>query len=307
MKVLILGASGLIGSAACSAAVRRGHKVYAVRHRNEPRTKGLAEVFSMDACNFPILTQAIIDLWPDAIINAAAISTPESVDADPMLAEKINVAVPRLLAQLSTHLGARLIHLSTDMIFDGASGYPYRSTDLPSPTTLYGQLKLMAEREVLEHNPEDPVVLRVTLTMGNSPGGRRSVHEKIFHALAAGQKVRMATDEIRQPVSAENIAEVMVELMERRDLHGIFHWAGTETLSRYDLACRVLRGFHLPESLIEPYERHPDVPGGREWTMVLPPLLGKLRNPPASIATQIDELIVPAELQLWYQKQRQSI
>jgi dTDP-4-dehydrorhamnose reductase len=307
MKVLILGASGLIGSAACAAAVRRGHQVCVLRHQTDPVTRGIAESYTMDATNLPMLTQAIIDLWPDAIINAAALSSPESVDAQPELAEKINVAVPRQLAQLSTHLGTRLIHLSTDMVFDGVGGQAYRSTDLPNPTNLYGQLKLMAEREVLEHNPEDPVVLRVTLTMGNSPGGRRSVHEKLLHSMASGQRVRMATDEIRQPVSAENLAEVMVELIERRDLHGIFHWAGTETLTRYDLACRILRAFRLPESLVEPYERHADVPGGREWSMVLPPLLGKLRNFPASIATQVEELVVPADLQPWYQKQLESI
>lgn len=303
MKVLILGASGLIGNAACAAAVRRGHEVHVVRHRTDPVVGGIANAVHLDAADLPELTQTIIEMWPDAIINAAAVSSPEAVDAQPELAERINVALPRTLAQVSTHLGARLIHLSTDMVFDGIGGLAYRSTDLPNPSNLYGQLKLMAEREVLEHNSEDPVVLRVTLTMGNSPGGRRSVHEKILHALAAGERVRMATDEIRQPVSAENLGEVLVELIERRDLHGIFHWAGTETLTRYDLACRIMRSFRLPESLIEPYERHADDQGGREWSMVLPPLLGKLRNFPASIAAQLDELVIPPALHEWYQRQ----
>ena len=81
-------------------------------------------------------------MWPDVIVNCAAISNPTSVEADAKLAEKINVALPRLLAQLSTHLGARLLHVSTDMVFDGQSEQPYRSTDMPAPTNLYGQTKL---------------------------------------------------------------------------------------------------------------------------------------------------------------------
>ena len=187
MKILLTGASGLLGNAYAEAAVRRGHKVIALYHRTEPTARGIEQSIQIDAQELEQLTALALEIWPDTIVNCAAISSPAEVDADATLAEKINVALPRHLSQLSTHLGARFLHVSTDMVFDGHSAEPYRSTDMPSPTNLYGQTKLMAEREVLEHNPEDPIVLRIPILMGNSLSGTRSAHEKLLAAVARGE------------------------------------------------------------------------------------------------------------------------
>ncbi|MGB0744905.1 MAG: SDR family oxidoreductase, partial [Opitutales bacterium] len=208
MKILLTGASGLLGNAYAAAAIRRGHDVTALSNTMAPTVPGLFRSIQMNLAEVVELTPLILELWPDVIVNCAAISNPTSVDAEPELAEKINVALPRHLAQLSTHLGARLIHISTDMVFDGKSEEPYRSTDMPAPTNLYGQTKLMSEREVLEHNPEDPVVLRIPILMGNSPSGKRSLHEKLLLAIRNGQRPKLFCDEIRQPASVENVADV---------------------------------------------------------------------------------------------------
>ena len=289
MKILLTGSSGLLGHAYALAAVRRGHTVTALYHQNRPIADGLAKTIQLDASEPEELTKIAIELWPDAIVNCAAISNATSVEADAMRAEKINVALPRLLAQLSTHLGARLLHVSTDMVFDGQSEQPYRSTDMPAPTNLYGQTKLMAEREVLEHNPEDPVVLRIPILMGNSPGGRRSLHEKLIAAIQAGKKPKLFCDEMRQPCSASNVAEVLLELTERRDLHGLFHWAGSETLSRFEMGQRILKHFGLPLDAIESACRDDDSRPAR-LTFDLNPIVSKLKTKPIDFAAQLDEL-----------------
>ena len=289
MKILLTGSSGLLGHAYAQAAVRRGHTVTALYNQNRPIADGLARTIQLDASEPEELTKIAIELWPDAIVNCAAISNATSVEADAMRAEKINVALPRLLAQLSTHLGARLLHVSTDMVFDGQSEQPYRSTDMPAPTNLYGQTKLMAEREVLEHNPEDPVVLRIPILMGNSPGGRRSLHEKLIAAIQAGKKPKLFCDEIRQPCSASNVAEVLLELTERRDLHGLFHWAGSETLSRFEMGQRILKHFGLPLDAIESTCRDDDSRPAR-LTFNLNPIVSKLKTKPIDFAAQLDEL-----------------
>ncbi|MFL2832563.1 MAG: SDR family oxidoreductase [Coraliomargaritaceae bacterium] len=289
MKILLTGSSGLLGHAYALAAVRRGHTVTALYNQNRPIADGLARTIQLDASEPEELTKIAIELWPDAIVNCAAISNATSVEADAMRAEKINVALPRLLAQLSTHLGARLLHVSTDMVFDGQSEQPYRSTDMPAPTNLYGQTKLMAEREVLEHNPEDPVVLRIPILMGNSPGGRRSLHEKLIAAIQAGKKPKLFCDEIRQPCSASNVAEVLLELTERRDLHGLFHWAGSETLSRFEIGQRILKHFGLPLDAIESVCRDDDSRPAR-LTFNLNPIVSKLKTKPIDFAAQLDEL-----------------
>ena len=289
MKILLTGSSGLLGHAYALAAVRRGHTVTALYNQNQPIADGLARTIQLDASEPEELTKIAIELWPDAIVNCAAISNATSVEADAMRAEKINVALPRLLAQLSTHLGARLLHVSTDMVFDGQSEQPYRSTDMPAPTNLYGQTKLMAEREVLEHNPEDPVVLRIPILMGNSPGGQRSLHEKLIAAIQAGKKPKLFCDEMRQPCSASNVAEVLLELTERRDLHGLFHWAGSETLSRFEMGQRILKHFGLPLDAIESTCRDDDSRPAR-LTFNLNPIVSKLKTKPIDFAAQLDEL-----------------
>ena len=289
MKILLTGSSGLLGHAYAQAAVRRGHTVTALYNQNRPIADGLARTIQLDASEPDELTKIAIELWPDTIVNCAAISNATSVEADAMRAEKINVALPRLLAQLSTHLGARLLHVSTDMVFDGQSEQPYRSTDMPAPTNLYGQTKLMAEREVLEHNPEDPVVLRIPILMGNSPSGQRSLHEKLIAAIQAGKKPKLFCDEMRQPCSASNVAEVLLELTERRDLHGLFHWAGSETLSRFEIGQRILKHFGLPLDAIESVCRDDDSRPAR-LTFNLNPIVSKLKTKPIDFAAQLDEL-----------------
>ena len=289
MKILLTGSSGLLGHAYAQAAVRRGHSVTALYNQNRPIADGLTRTIQLDASQPEMLTNTAIEMWPDVIVNCAAITKLTSVEADAKLAEKINVALPRLLAQLSTHLGARLLHVSTDMVFDGQSEQPYRSTDMPAPTNLYGQTKLMAEREVLEHNTEDPVVLRIPILMGNSPSGQRSLHEKLIAAIHAGKKPKLYCDEIRQPCSASNVAEVLLELTERRDLHGLFHWAGSETISRFEIGQRILKHFGLPLDAIESACRD-DESRPAKLTFNLNPIVSKLKTKPIDFEAQLDEL-----------------
>ena len=293
MKILLTGASGLLGNAYALAAVRRGHEVIALANQNRPTARGLARSLQLDLSAPDPLTSLCLESWPDAVVNCAAISNPASVEAEPPLAEKINVALPRHLAQLSTHIGARLIHISTDMVFDGRSEVPYRTTDMPAPTNLYGQTKLMSEREVLEYNPEDPVVLRIPILMGNSPGGQRSVHEKLIARIRAGQRPKLFCDEIRQPASAENVAEVMLELTERRDLHGIFHWAGSEALSRFEMGQRILRHFGIDPEAIESASQKDDpemTDRPTNLTFNLHPIVSKLKTRPQDFDQQLEEL-----------------
>ncbi len=299
MKIVVTGASGLAGYHAARACLARGHEVHALYHANEPLLPG-AKLQQVDLSKPDALDAPVLSLFPDVIIHAAAISSPADVDANPELAEKLNVALPRRLAQLAHHLGARLVHLSTDMVFDGHDA-PYRSTDLPNPSGLYGQLKLLAEREVLEHGVDEATVMRITILTGDSPSGARSVHEKLFHALVRGERPKFFTDEIRQPLSAMNLGEVLAELCERPNLHGLFHWAGNETISRYDMAAKILKHFGLSEDLIEAATCEGT---GRpsDLRFELLPLVAKINTAPLSFDNQLQHMTVPAACRPWYEQ-----
>ena len=293
MKVLLTGSTGLLGNAYAKAVLRRGHILTALSHSQPCSLTGIADNPRLDAAKPNDLTELILQIWPDVIVNCAALSNPATVDANPELARKVNIDLPRQLAQLSTHLGARFIHISTDMVFDGKSDQPYRSTDMPAPTNLYGQTKLMAEREVLAHNKEDPVVLRIPILMGNSPAGNRSVHEKLLAAIQKEEQPKLFADELRQPCSAGNVAEVMLELSERRDLHGLFHWAGSEVLSRLEMGRRIVSHFGLPpESIraakVEDDPAHQNRP--RALAFNLDPIVSKVKTKPISFEEQLEEI-----------------
>ena len=204
--------------------------------------KGIGRVVPLSLTDDKTLTRTLLDEWPDAIINCAAISSPDSVNKSPRESHALNVEATARLAEISAHLGARFLHVSSDMVFDGTQS-PYRSTDSPNPMSEYGRQKLEAEKRVLAATDENLVVLRVTLLNGNSPSGMRSPHERILNGLATGSPPILFDDEIRQPSSAANVAEAMVELLERPNLNGLFHWAGSEEVSRYELGLRILERF----------------------------------------------------------------
>lgn len=305
MKVLVTGSSGLIGSVLVKSLLDRGHEVTALYHKHAPQLRGGKVVaHSLDLTRPEQIERMVLDMFPDAIINCAAYASQDAVAKDEVAAQKVNVSLPRQLAMLSRHVGARFLHLSTDMVFDGSQEAPYRSTDKPNPLNLYGQMKLLAEREVLRYAAEVCVVLRVTLVTGNSPLGDRALHEKLIGSLAAGQpRVKLLSNEYRQPVSNISVADVLTELLERPTLSGLFHWSGTDRLSRYEIGRRIFAHFGLSEKWLEPAlgsdpTRAPDLALERM------PLQGKIKARPESFDEQLDHLYLPEPLRKWVEANR---
>ena len=305
MKVAVMGASGLLGAAVSRECIARGHQLHAFAKRDWAEPKGTYRVTSLPLEDFNYLIRQLFDLWPDAVVNCAAISSPDLVDQNPEFARKINVEVARRLAEISSHLGARYLHVSSDMVFPGQSA-PYRSTDKTNPLSEYGQQKLDAEIETLEVSDENLVVLRTTLINGNSPRGNRSPHERILEALSKGKKPVLFTDEWRQTSSADNLAQLIVELLERPNLNGIFHWAGADTVNRYELGRRILQRFGFSEDHIEATTLTDSVEkvGVRpqRLTFELAPLTSKVKTIPASLEQQLEEMHLPQSLYSWYRE-----
>jgi dTDP-4-dehydrorhamnose reductase len=306
MTIFLAGASGLVGSAFARAATRRGHRVVGTVGACAGEIEGLAAKHRLDLGNEMAATAAVLDEFPQAIINCAAVSVPEQCDANPALAQLLNVALPTTLARLAHHVSARFIHLSSEQVFDGARTQPYPANGPIAPLNLYGRQKLASERAVHAAAPEFAITIRAPLLMGNSITGQRSNHERLFADWAAGRTPKLFTDEFRQPCTAENLAEVMVELCERDDLRGVFHWAGAEVISRHALGVRVREHFKLSEKQapIATLSRAevPDVARKRQACLALEigPLTGKLKTRPQTIAEQLEQLNVPAPVRSWY-------
>ena len=306
MNILLTGASGLVGSAFARAAARRGHRVVGLVGEYRGEIEGLVEKRVVDLASETATTAALLDVFPEAVVNCAAVSVPEACETHPALAQAMNVALPATLARLAHHMSARLVHLSSEQVFDGASPTPYSPGDPTAPINLYARQKVESERAVQAAAPQFAVTLRAPLLLGNSPGGRRSSHERLFGEWMAGRTPRLYTDEFRQPCTSENLAEVMLELCERNDVHGVFHWAGAELLSRFALGRHIREHFKLSErqAPIAATARAdtPEAARKRQPCLALDvsPLAGKLKTKPQTIADQLAELKVPAPCREWY-------
>jgi dTDP-4-dehydrorhamnose reductase len=171
---------------------------------------------------------------PDVVVHTAAERPGSEVDF-----AAVNGAGTRHVARAAAERGARLIHLSTDVVFDGEKG-GYVEEDLPRPVHAYGRSKARAEEEVRQAGGE-AVIIRTSLIYGWRPTiGRHT--QWIIDGLAAGKTVRLFTDEFRNPIWVQSLASALVELA-GSTVTGVLHVAGAQKLSRYDFGLRLLR-FH---------------------------------------------------------------
>jgi dTDP-4-dehydrorhamnose reductase len=305
MRILITGASGLVGAACSRRAAGENHDVIGVTGRWSGAVPGATELRTVELTEAGAVAQLLQTVRPEVIVNAAAVAEPAACEADPGRAQVLNVELPAWLAAEAARTGARLVHLSSEQVFDGEHA-PYSASDPTRPLNLYGRQKAESEQRVLAVAPAACVV-RPPLLLGNSLGGRRSTHERMFEAWAAGRVVRLYTDEIRQVCLADHLAAALLELAQRPELRGLFHWAGAEPVSRWEMGRRIAARFALPEKGLEPMTRAdtPDVAARRprDLTFNLAPLDRELRTKAAPLAAAIEELVVPAPFADWYRRQ----
>jgi len=304
MRILLTGASGLVGSNVATSAERRGHSVHGLTGAwvGAP-IAGLSSSARVDLSDLEAVTKAVLEFFPDAIINAAAISEPARCETDPEGSRVINALVPGRLAELAHHLSCRLVHISSEQVFDGTHA-PYSRNDAPAPVNAYGCQKVESETLVHAVAAEFAVTVRAPLLMGNSLRGSRSVHERLMADWASGRTTRLFTDEIRQPCTADNLADVLVELCERPDVSGVFHWGGAEAVSRHDLGVRIAAHFGVGAAgRIEATKlAGSPIAATRpaDLALDLKPLSGLLKTRVQPIAEQLEGLRVPESARSWW-------
>ena len=216
-ELLITGSSGYLGSElARQAPDAAGTYLTAER-------PGAVQLDVRDADGVARLMR---DLGPDAVIHTAY------SEAGDESAREVNVDGSRNVARAAAEVGARLVHVSTDLVFDGALGRPYTEDDEPRPIMEYGRQKLAAEEEVRRELP-DALIVRTSLIYGDAEPSR---HERLILDAADGRASgRFFSDELRNPVQVGDLAASLLELA-RSDEAGLLHVAGADAVSRYDFA-----------------------------------------------------------------------
>ena len=175
------------------------------------------------------------DFRPDVLINAAAYTAVDQAETEEETAYAVNVDGAGNLAEAARSCGSRLIHISTDFVFDGASGRPCRVSDPAVPLGVYGKTKLLGEQAVLRELP-DAVVIRTSWLY--SSHGKNFV-KTMLQLMGKGSQIRAVCDQVGTPTWAGGLAAVLWEVVRRPGLRGIYHWSDNGVASWYDFAVAI--------------------------------------------------------------------
>lgn len=247
MRVLLTGASGLFGANFLWQYHAR-FDLIAATHRH-PLATTTAEPLTLDITDAGQVMAAVRRLRPAVIVHAAAMAGVDACEDHPDAARAINAAGPAHLAEAAEQVGAYLIALSTDYVFDGVTGR-YREEDSPNPLGVYARTKRLGEEAVLARSPRATVV-RTTLYGWNAQP-KESFAERVLSGAAQGHPVTAFTDMFWSPILTNDVAEAVAALI-ARPTPGLLHVAGRDRCSRYEFACAAAKTFgHDPAAAVRP-------------------------------------------------------
>ena len=250
MKIIILGANGFIGRRILNR-LYPSHQVLACSLHPDILPEEDYRFETIDMLDYAAMTTLLNDFQPEVIINASALSVVDYCEQHPEEAYAMNVTAVKHLAEYSRDHSCRLIHLSTDFVFDGTSSIAYTETDAPNPVNYYGKTKQWSE-EVIGQLCTDYAIVRVEVVYGKPlPKQHGNIVHLVKNRLENGQRLRVVSDQFRSPTWVEDIACAIEQLLSNQH-QGIYHICGGETLSVAEIAYRAAKYFNLDTSLIEP-------------------------------------------------------
>jgi dTDP-4-dehydrorhamnose reductase len=232
MRLLVLGANGLLGSRVVEIADTREWTVTGTYHETEP-------AFDIDLHRLDIRRQEQFEellgrLEPHWVVNCAAMTDVDTCEKHPDRAHEINGRAPGRLAEVCREYGVRFVHVSTDYVFDGEAERPYPEDANPAPVQVYGESKLAGEEAVREANAR-ALVLRLSFVYGLH-GARAELvgfPAWVRDRLERGEETPLFTDQRVTPTRAGHAADVLLRLIERDD-SGTYHVASRSCVTPYE-------------------------------------------------------------------------
>jgi len=230
MKVTVIGASGQLGSDVVEAFARKGHEISALSHSD------------IELSNIDSVSARLQELRPNVVVNTAAMHHVESCEGEPQQAFAVNGLGARNLALVVRDIGATVLHISTDYVFDGAKTSSYEESDFPNPLNVYGNTKLAGEYFV-RSTVEKHFVVRTSAIYGRNPcrakGGLNFIELMLKLARERGE-VRVVDSEIVTPTSTAELARQLV-LLSCTDAYGLYHATAEGSCSWYEFAQEIFR------------------------------------------------------------------
>jgi dTDP-4-dehydrorhamnose reductase len=248
-RILITGASGQLGSYLLDQL--RGCSDHIIAWSSGSRQERFGTLLQpVDLTDADQVASCFDEAKPNLVLHAAALASIAACYQTPQRAEKINHLGTAQLAELAARNKARLLYVSTDLVFDGKKGN-YREEDEAHPSSIYAGTKLAGEKAALAL--PSSLVVRVSLLLGpNLHAERPNFFDKQAQMLLAGQSIGCFADEWRTPMPYRWAAKMLLKLLGDWDGTGLLHLGGPESLSRFDIGQRLARRLGVSVEKIEP-------------------------------------------------------
>jgi dTDP-4-dehydrorhamnose reductase len=223
MKVLVTGANGQLGRALCISAPNDAELVAVTRNE-------------LDLANAAAIADCVSRVRPDVVLNAGAYTAVDLAESEKELAYKVNGAAPGALAHACREIGARLIHVSTDYVFDGRASRPYRPDDATNPQNVYGASKLEGEQRIAQCSGLDWVVVRTAWVYAAQ--GKNFVRT-MLRLFGERERIGVVADQIGTPTSAASLARCLWAVAAKREVRGVLHYTDAGVASWFDFAVAI--------------------------------------------------------------------
>ncbi|WP_190930425.1 dTDP-4-dehydrorhamnose reductase [Paenibacillus oceani] len=222
MKILITGVSGQLGGLM--------HRIFEMKHEVYGHSSS-----ELDITNRSLLLCVIRNIKPDVILNCASYNHVDSAEENSLLAEEINSTGVKYLAELSNIVGAKLVHISTDYVFDGTKGIPYDENDKTNPLNVYGRTKLRGE-EYVKEICEQYIIVRTSWLYGTN---KRNFVNTILTLSHNKNEILVVNDQKGNPTYAPELA-MRIDKLITEGFSGLFHCSGDGICSWYEFATSII-------------------------------------------------------------------
>jgi dTDP-4-dehydrorhamnose reductase len=254
MRILVTGAEGRLGSRLVDL-LTNSHEVAGV------------DIGQFDITNFSAMQDCVADFQPELVIHPAAWTDVDGCARDPQRAIAINGYGAQNAAVAAQNVGASVLYVSSNEVFDGKRGRVYTEYDQPNPGNPYAYSKWVGERAVSSVNPNHYIVRTAWLF---AHGGKNFI-QSILNAATSGKRLRVVTDEIANPTYNDDVAAAIVQLI-NTGRYGTYHLVNEGSCSRYAFARYVLDRAGYQDTPIDPIAR-------QEWARAsFPPEYTPLAN-----------------------------
>ena len=222
-KILLTGITGQVGQELQSTLTAVGEVVGVSRQQ-------------LDLTQPEQIENAIAEIQPNLIINAAAYTAVDKAETESELAMAINANAPKVMAEAANRIGATLVHISTDYVFDGTNHTPYTEDDVTNPLGIYGKSKLLGETGIRDIGGSH-IILRTAWVYGCL--GHGNFVKTMLRLGAAREELRVVADQIGSPSWAYDIAIAITQLIKEEVTPGIYHFTNSGVASWYDFAVAI--------------------------------------------------------------------